>query len=145
MGKMAQEKEESNGYAKDVTEGNIPILSTEAEAIKRKGVSTQNLFDAQSMMNNPKPTGVRSYISKLKHFPTNHYRVDSEGRTQLLVDGSYMALSEVVFNNPQEHGFLLLAHLASIDLDKDLCFFTDSSTSEGTMSFSSNDSILHLI
>ena len=71
--------------------------------------------------------------------------VDSEGRTQLLVDGSYMALSEVVFNNPQEHGFILLAHLASIDLDKDLCFFTDSSTSEGTMSFSSNDSILHLI
>ena len=66
-----------------------------------------------------KPEAVREYTAKLPYFLSNYSAVQEDGTTQVLVDGSYKKLSDIVFNDPTEHEFLLTAHVASIE-EKDL-------------------------
>ena len=72
------------------------------------------------MMNgNVRPEAVRKYTAKLRYFLSNYSEVQEDGTTQVLVDGSYKKLSGIVFNDPEEHEFLLTAHVASLE-EKDL-------------------------
>lgn len=38
-----------------------------------------------------------------------------DGTTQVLVDGAFKKLSGILFNDPEEHEFLLIAHVASLE------------------------------
>ena len=55
-----------------------------------------------------KPDTVRLYTAKLRYFLSNYSKMHEDGTTQVLVDGAYKKLSGIMFNDPEEHEFLLM-------------------------------------
>ena len=105
----------ANMQHQEVTAEDIPLLSADPD-LKAKGVSTSNLLEFQSMMSGQvKPEVVRKYTAKMRYFLSNYSKAMENGTTQVLVDGSYKKLSGIVFNDPEEHEFLLVAHVASLE------------------------------
>ena len=74
-----------------------------------KGVLQEDLFNTQRLLNgrNPSPKSVRQYSAKFRYYLTNYGSKGEDERFYLKVDSKKTPISKVMFNDDEEHSFLI--------------------------------------
>ena len=93
-----------------------------------KGVLQEDLFNTQRLLNgkNPSPKSVRQHSAKFRHYLTNYGSKGEDERLYLKVDSKKTLISKVMFNDDEEHSFLITSHVLHMDFQKN--FFPKDAT-----------------
>ena len=67
---------------------------------------------------NPSPKLVRQYTAKFRYYLTYYGSKGEDERFYLKVDSKKTPISKVMFNDDEEHSFLITSHVINMDLQK---------------------------